>query len=394
MRLVKPILGIASCIGLAWLVVRTSVVYALAEEKPAAVALIVPNDPRVIVELAMDEFSRSGGLVSRSLHEAIMAGLPSIPLAPEPFILAGIDALAENDPRAEVLLREARRRHPRSRITHLLLLDGQLRAGRLEDAVSTMNTLTRLIPGAEPVLVAQLAEIARTRSTRPTIKNLIERDSRIKNRLLEYLASDAKDPELILELAGPAAAPAGSAPAPIWQQKLISALIDRGEAQRAYRLWARFSGLNGASPKPLINDSEFRAAPGLLPFNWRFVESNGGVAERSSAGGLQVQYYGRDAATLVDQLLLLSPGRYRLSSAVEVGASTDAPPVTWRVTCNQGERLLDMNLVQGRSEPTISQEFTVPAGCASQWVALTGNPAEFAKPVSLMIRKINLEKVG
>lgn len=395
MRLIKAFFLVVGCIGLAWMVVKTSAVYALADKNPAAAALVAADDPRVVMGLAMQEFSAKGGEVSPELRKASINALADDPLAEEPFILAGVNALAEERSNAERLLVEARSRNPRSRITNLLLLDRQLRAGRTEEAVATMNILTRLIPGAEAVLVGQLAQFAQTKSTRPTIKQLMERDRHIKNRLLEYLASDPKDLDLIMELADAGTGQGRPAAPAEWQRRLVAALVERGEARRAFPLWARFSGIAAEAGAPRIYDPDFKRLPGFAPFNWRFSDTNAGAAEPRPGGGLQIQYYGRDQATLVDQLLLLPFGRYRLSARVEGDAASDGPTLSWRLSCSRsGPQIVDLPLSRGNSAEMVTQEFSVPAGCEVQTLALVGTPSEFAKDVFLTMTDLNLQKVS
>ena len=396
MRLIRVILVLAACAGLIWFSVRTAALNALLSKSPAAAAIVAPEDPRVVMGIAMAEFSETGGRVRAELQEASMRSLARAPLEDEPFLLASVSALAREDEAGDRLIVEAARRNPRSRITQLLLLDRQLRAGSIAEAVTTINLLSRLIPDAQTVLIGQLVEFARNPSTRQAVVRVLERDPTMKSRVLDYLAADAKDLDLILALAGAGDQRGDGSSPPAWQQKLLAALAARGDVQRAYQLWSRFSEVGIGKPTAGIYDPTFAGLPGLPPFNWQFIESNGGVAERSGSSGLQVQYYGRGDARLVEQMLVLPPGRYRFSSKVEGSVPPESGRLAWQLSCHKsGSTPLDLSLTSGGdTQRVVSSEFTIPSGCASQWLALVGAPAEFSKEVNLTIPEVTLEKVG
>ena len=226
---------------------------------------------------------------------------------------------------------------------------------------------------------------------------VLERDPEIKSRVLDYLAADGRDPDLILALAGDGDRAGDRSLPPAWQQKLLESLVERGDVQRAYLLWARFSGVGtDDQPSALIYNPLFKDLPGLAPFNWRFPESNAGVAERSGSSGLQVQYYGREDARLVEQLLVLPPGRYRLSSRVEGKVAPESGKLAWQLTCDRSANTpLDLSLTTGtETQRVVSGEFTIASGCASQWLRLVGAPAEFSKDINLTIAEVSVKRAG
>ena len=124
-------------LAVGWLAVKTAAVDALFRRNPYAAASFSPGDPRVATTLAMAEFRQKQGAVTPALSERAIASLQDAPLTEEPFFLGALAALMQGDgAKAEPLLLEAKRRNPRSRATRLLLLDGHLRAGRVEAAAA------------------------------------------------------------------------------------------------------------------------------------------------------------------------------------------------------------------------------------------------------------------
>lgn len=389
---------VAGALLLAWLVARYSAVDGLVGKYPTVAAAVAPNDPRVTVALAMAEFRARGGAVTPAAAAAAQRSLLKAPLAEEPFLLAAVDALvARDDARAVRLLREARRRNPRSRTTRLLLLDRSLRAGRVAEAGADISILSNLIPEATKVLVPELAKFAADPATAAALQRTLEADPGMRNAVLEHLTANGADPELILRLAdlpAPNGTPLGQAP---WQSALMNRLVAEGEVAAAYELWKRFAGIAAPGRKTSVYDGRFEGLPGQPPFNWNLSTGTAGVAERGSGPVLNVDYYGRDAADFATQLLMLPPGRHRLSFQVEGSATGEGSRLGWRLLCNgQSQPLAELPLVEIGYAPTrLATEFTVPAnGCASQWLALSGNPGEFPKAQIVTISDVRVEKAG
>ena len=85
----------------------------------------------------------------------------------------------------------------------------------------------------------------------------------------------------------------------------------------------------GATDGDLIDPRFERGA--MPPFGWELASGSAGVAEPTGDGSLHVLFYGRDNLALARQLLLLKPGRYRLSMRVN-GAEPSAESLSWAVS--------------------------------------------------------------
>jgi hypothetical protein len=380
------------CAGLIWLSVRTSLVGALIQENPVAARTIAPDDPRAVLRLAMEEFGSRNGSVSPDLRSAAISAVTKAPLAYEPFFIAALDALIEKNGRPEQLLREATRRNPRSRASQLLLLDQQMRAGRLEDSIWTMNLLTRLIPRAASALIPELARFAAAKETRPAMKRILAKDARMRKALLEHLSAEAGDPDLVLELAGSS----NGADDRGWQQALITSLVAQGNHQSAYSLWKQFSGSIKPEPGNSIYNPTFQASAGIFPFDWRYLNSNVGVAEPKPSEGLDVEYFGGEQAKLAEQLLLLAPARYRLSTRVQAADGGDGDgTLAWTIACSRSSiALLNLPITGKKASEEYSGEFSIPSGCDAQWLTLVGRPSEFRKVSYATVQNLKLKRVS
>ena len=397
--IVRLLLVAAGSILLAWLVVRTSAVDALIRRNPVAAALVAPDNPRVKIALAMVEFRLNGGRVNEASRQGAFSALARSPLAEDPFLLAAIDSLAKGDEqKGEALLAETRRRDPRSRTARLILLDRYLRTNRTAEAGVEIAVLNRLIAQAAEVLVPELARMISDPKTGGALIGLLRDDPAMRDAVLGKLASGGADPELILRVARSTGAGGRSGPEPAWQPALLSKMVEKGDVQRAHLLWRGFAGVSEADPAATPYDGTFRGLPGPAPFNWQLLSSPAGVAERTQAQSLDVDYYGRERAALATQLLMLEPGRYRLSFRAQGDATGQGSRLAWVVACSGGAaaQLLEAPLQRVGSAPkTIAAAFTVPpSGCPAQWLRLTGIPDEFPTGQSATIADVRIRPEG
>jgi hypothetical protein len=232
-----------------------------------------------------------------------------------------------------------------------------------------------------------LAAFAKTPGAIPQLRMLFRRSPEFEPAVLAELAADAGNADLILALAGPIAA-SPREPGPPWQSRIVGELVAKGQFAKALEVWQRLSGERhggGAIFNPTFKPS---AAP--PPFNWTFGTA-GGVAEPAN-GRLRVIYYGRQDASLAQQLLLLPPGQYQLAMTVS-GQSPGLGSLVWSVTClPQATTILSLPLkpmsgAQGGS-------FSVPANCPAQRLELNGLIGEFPQSVDVAIGNLRLTKAG
>ena len=390
-------LASAGALFLGWQVAKTSAVDALVRRAPQAAAALDPDHPRVRIALATNEFQLRQGRVSPALRAGAIDALQDAPLTEEPFYLAAVDALAnKREAEGERLLLEARRRDPRSRATRLILLDRFLRSDRVVEAGIEIAALNRLMPRAAEVLTPQLALMVREPKTGAALIQVLAKEPELQQAVLAKLADSGADPDLILRIAGSSKATAGTSQGLPWQRLLLAKLIAKGDLRRAHSLWRSFGGLGPGGEEKGLYDGDFRDPRGAPPFNWQLAAGAAGVAERTKASALQVDYYGRDNIDLASQLLLLKPGRYRLQFRAEGDAKGGGSDLIWTVACTGSKaQLLSMPLHEVDYSPrAFSAVFTVPAGCAGQWLKLSGAAGEFPKAQSATISQLKVVPGG
>jgi hypothetical protein len=388
----------AACAGIllaGWLVVRTSIVDAAAGN-PFLAERVAPSNPRPKLAIATALLLLRGGRLPPEVQREAVAALRKAPLADEPFLIAGIEALARGDVRkGEQLLAEVRRRNPRQRLARLLLLDRYLREHRTAEATVEITVLSRLIDRAQQVLTGQLAKMAQDPATAPQMLPILAAHPDLQSAVLEALAAKGADADLIIRVAAlsPGRYAAGS---PQWLRLLLNSLVERRQTARALAIWAKLAGLPPPGDEKGLYDGAFHGAPGAEPFNWGFATEGVGVAERTGRSSLQVDYYGRDAGDLARQLLVLPPGRYRFQFRVGGDAPGEGSRLVWTVTCvPAGQPLLQLPLVGIDSSPkAFKTAFTVPAGCSPQWLKLEGVPGDVETAQSVTLGNLSIERDG
>jgi hypothetical protein len=382
---------------LGWQVIKAGAAQAWGSDNPPAAAQIAPDHPATRIGMAMLEFMLRNGHVTPRLRADALDALNDDPLADEPFLLEGVEALAKGDVRrGEALLEEAKRRNPRNRMARLLLLDRYVRTERPRDAAAELGTLTTLMPQTSEVLIPQLAKMITSPKTAGTLRGALTNNPRLLNAVLSRLASDGADPDTILALAA-AAAPPPPGVDTNWQAILVNNLAQQGQVDRAYRLWREFGKVPATGSAKGLYDPDLRGMPGSAPFNWRLISGAEGVAEKANGGGLQVGYYGRVDAALAEQLLMLAPGRYRFQFQVEGDAKGESSKVAWTLACAGNPAMLAQLPLTGitYAPRTMGVNFVVPAaGCKAQWLRLAGNAAEFPMEQNVTIRNLRLAKDG
>ena len=392
-RLPRAVIALAAVLVLGFWVLRVSAADALLQLGPDGPAMVSPAHAEARLRRAYDELRLSGAASEESKRTALEA-FRTAPLSEVPLLVAAREARTQgDDARSDRLLAAAVRRNPRSRYALLLQLEQDLRLGRNREAAVRMAALTRLFSDVGSVLVSEIARMAADPETRAAAVHVMAADPGLKVQVLEALARRGTDPDVVLALAGPLAATAPGADVPRWQQMLISGLVDRGQLARAHAIWSRLLGSAGS--RDGLYDPEFRGLPGPPPFNWTLEMSADGFAERS-AGGLNVEYYGRNDARLASQLMLLPPGRYRLAFEAEGRAEGEEGQLAWTVSCHPGGAVLVTVPIVGVefTPKSFTGEFTIPAGCAGQWLRLSGESAEFPKPQQVTIRDLRIARAG
>jgi pentatricopeptide repeat protein len=170
-----------------------------------------------------------------------------------------------------------------------------------------------------------------------------------------------------------------------WLGEVVNSLIKAGDYSQALSVWQQMVGASARSTS-LLRDADFRDSASPPPFNWVLTSSTVGLAERQH-GQLQVLFYGDEDGTLASQLLLLTPGSYKLGFRLG-GDAARAHALTWAIWCDKAPQALSAVTVDVAAAR--GWQFNVPAGCQAQWLRLSGVSADVPQQVDLSIGALTL----
>ena len=368
-------------------VVRVAFVEAFAAKDPATAAAIWAGHPAVLLESGLaqvGDMAAAGRPVDQSLVDRLISASAKAPLAPEPFLVRGVDAQVSGN-RAVALQSylAARERNPRAVAPRYFLADLYLKAGRTEPGLAEISALARLVPQSLPNVAKYLAAYARTPGAAPQVKKMLETHPQLELALLNELASDAASARLILYLWSGR----GGEEARPWQGRLLEQLVATGRFNEARTAWARFTNIS--AEQDALFDAEF-AAQALPPFGWMLASGASGIAEPQGGGRLHLVYYGRDDLILASQLMTLPPGRYRLSMNVSA-SSPAAKSLSATIRCLPSTSPLASLPLHRRGAVTAS--FNVAdRGCPAQRLEISGDAPEFPEQAELTVGRLRLER--
>jgi hypothetical protein len=371
-------------------VVRNAAVMALAETKPAAAAQLWSRHPATEISGGMTEIARAAHdhrPVPESVFASIFDAAAKEPLAPEPFLVRGVQAqLAGDGAVAQRAFEAAQWRDPRSLPATYFLADRYFQIGDTRRGLGEIAALARLSPNGPQTVGPYLAAYARNPANWPALRSLFRSNPLLADPALIALASNVDTVPAVLALADPHQKPAERH----WLEPLLNTLTQAGQYVQARAIWAKAAGVQ-ARPGELLHDATFsdRSSPG--PFNWVLTSSTVGLAERQPGGRLHVIFYGQEDGFLASQLLLLSPGTYRLSMQL-LGDPAHARALSWSVWCDKAGEAMASGMLDRVAARGLS--FEVPAGCPAQWIKLAGSSSDMPQQIDVAIAALKLEKAG
>jgi hypothetical protein len=381
----RGVIAIVAALLLAIAIVRNAAVAAFTDDSPMRAAQLWPGHPSAELSLAMTEIGRATHErqpVGQSVFARVDAAAVKAPLAAEPFLVQGVQAqLAGDLERARGLFLAAELRDPRSLPARYFLAELYFRAGDAHRGLAELAALARLTPRGAESMAQHVAAYAKDRSNWPELRALFRSDTTgIENATLGALAADPANADTILAIATKERIRNST-----WLPVLLNRLVDAGQYAKARTIWASAAGkpLNAGD---LLYDSGFNEPKAPPPFNWKLTSSTVGLSERQPGGRLHVIFYGQEDGVLAQQLLLLSPGAYRLTMRVS-GDLDRARALSWSVRCGKSSAPIASVTLDAAAR---GLSFRVPAGCAGQWLELSGRSSDISQQSDVTITDLKL----
>ena len=382
----RRVVAILTALLVAVQVVRNAGASQFAETRPTVAAKIWSGRPDVELSLAMTEIARAaraGRPVPATAFASVADASVKDPLAPEPFLVRGVQAqLAGEGDVAQRAFEAAQWRDPRSLPAAYFLAERYFRAGDARRGLVEVGALARLSPNGALTVGPYLAAYAGSPTNWPALRALFHDDPKLAGPALAALAGNIATVPAVLALVDPRQKVEDA----YWLPPLLGTLIEAGQYDRAHTIWAKMSGVRAGQ---LLYDAGFSDRRSPPPFNWTLASSTVGLTERQPGGRFHVLFYGQEDGMLASQLLLLPPGTYQLSMRL-LGDAARAHALNWSVWCDKGAApiasvSLDAAAARG-------WRFTVPRGCAAQWLKLSAVSSDMPQQSDLTIAELQLQR--
>lgn len=386
---------VAASVWLAWEIVKTPVV----ERAPGRIALrVAPASPEANRRAAEAALVTNDVAGAKALSERSLAAAPFNARALR--VRGLVEAREGSIDRADQLLTLAGNWSLRDDPTHAWLVEHRLRRGDYASAFAHADTLARRRNDLHPQLFNfyTTAAISDPRAL-PALLQVLSRNPPWRLPYIDYLKDrpGAEADALLLALG----LNLNRSPHP----------LTRYESGQIYRSWlseGRFGALRAlaisrdARLATNIANGDFAQEldPDLVPIGWNLKTGAGMTAQivpREEPGhfGLNAHYSGYGSVEIAEQLLLLEPGQYVLSSDQVIDSPTDTMRLAWTIRCaDTGSLLTDSSLPSGEvgEEATLRAEFDVPHGCAAQWLRLESRSNDRRYTATVTITRVALSR--
>lgn len=269
-------------------------------------------------------------------------------------------------------LRQALALNRRDLLTHLWLIEDDVQRGDTIGALQHYDMALRTSAAAHPILMPILIEASSDPGIRgPLIKFLVKKPAWASTFIREIIAK-AKPVDAAVDLQQRLAR-AGAPFSAQQDEDLAVRLVAEERFGVAAQLLKRH-----ANPSTIVDGGfDFRKPPSV--FSWT-LQSNYSLGASDDVGIsnqadhlLSIFSAPGQGGEVARQLLILQPGRYRISSIAN--GLTTVPPdqARWLVTCagRNGRDVATLNLLGGSGSQAAAGEFGVPeSGCPAQWLTL------------------------
>jgi hypothetical protein len=365
--LARATIALGVAVGMA-LAIRDGVATELARSDPSSAARLLPSDARLALSAAraeVDGGAAPGDPVVRVLVDRALARDVTLPALVE---LRGLRAETAGDKgRAAALFSLSDQISRRSLGTRIWLIQRSVEAGDVGGALKDFDIALRTSSAAPPMLFPVLASAVSDPQLVGPIARLLDRPSDWRAMFLHHAVVERHAPpgvsSLVLQVRDRAALTRAGI-----DQTLIGELVGQAAFAEARRVHDAFHPALAA----FVADPIFALPEQAYPFGWRLIESGELGATRGVVGGrpaLTYQALSGAGGVVATQLLTLPAGGYRLT--VRTAAADRAPSPYWTLTCGEAGGAQILRLDQpGQADGVGVGAFTVPAGCAGQWLAL------------------------
>jgi len=395
---VLPYVLVVGAVLLAWQIA----IQPIAQRAPVSLAVrIAPGSPLVLRRAAEAELA-----AARPDNAAALArdALGRSPFDVRALRVVGLtEARAGRSDQADEILTLAGNWSLRDDPAHAWLVEHRLRRGDYASAFAHADTLVRRREDIQPQVfnLFTTAAAADPQRVLPVITNLLAAEPPWRSAYLNSLYGSNEG----LQAAASLAVMLQSSRRPLTSPELQDFYLNLAQKGQIPVLAAVRARLNRPASGVVVSNGDFNDPSAPEPFQWSLTQTAGAAAEAISDDidpsntALRVEYDGYTPATLARQRLFMAPGRYRFRAASRSESGQPAGRIAWILACDPGgQSLFSTAAVPAsgaapRAWTAAGAEFTVPQGCASQWLDLRGVPLDRRSPMAVWFDQITVTPV-
>jgi hypothetical protein len=357
----------------------------LAGSDPDAALLLAPWEPVALDERAQRQLSSPGGELE-PVEDLARRALVVDPLDSRALSLLGMVAERKGDlVRAETLISLSAARTWRNPEAHVWLFGQAIRRGKFEDALVHADGLLRLYPGSSPTAFSIsattfpiLALFGLDPGGLAALEGALAAHPPWRHEFLSRVVVNGANDRLMTQLYR-SLTRSNQPPTASEMKPYLERLIQAGRFDEAYQEW-RTTNSQAETPAPYPYNGNFEAPFDGSPFNWVFDFVSGAEIQITEAPdgeksrALRVEFSGARASLgRVGQLLMLTPGNYRLELGEKASSLRTERGLVWQISCAESRSVLaETSPLTGTVPWThLKVKFTVPASdCQAQWLKL------------------------
>ena len=265
----------------------------------------------------------------------------------------------------------------RDMATQLWLIEERVQANDMDGALRHYDTIMRSSDEVKPILYPILTQATESPEIAVRVNRILREKPNWWRNFLTYFLGASNNPEALATVFRRTLDWSDSEDREL-ALPLVSRLAGAHRFDLAWNAYVDLRGAEAGSPA-LLRDGNFRNDRPLPPFDWAYatdgdLSPDRRLRENSARDfALYVPTASQVAGDVAKQLIRSPPGRYRIEALVGDVPDDPARRPLIRVSCaDQGEHILgsaDFPAAPAGGRRMVL-DFTVPAGCADQWVAI------------------------
>lgn len=366
-----------------------SVAQAVADVQPALAHRLAPYDGQITAQLSSTVLGDGTTPAVRPQADALARlALRQDPTAVVAFSTLGLNADIRGDKAgARRLFTDARKLSRRDLRTQLWMIEDAVGRGDVSQALHEYDITLRVFPNLSEMLYPVLASAISDPQIRGALVRTLAGKPMWGDSFINFVATQNPDPPATAAMfvALPRAGVTVSEKA---RTRAVDALIAAGRFDAA---WSYYATVRPGADRRRSRDPRFVAELETpSQFDWMPI-NDGGLTTSIQGGIFDFFVPGSVGGTILQQLQLLPPGRYRLtghSSGIDQPAT--ARPY-WALTCQGGREVGRVELPNSTvANGAFSGVVSVPADCPVQLLVLVGRPSDAVSGFSGQIDRAQL----